>query len=63
MLLGRDVLNYYRIVLDGRGSMRERLGVQSDLENESDTLPLADAQLLVARGFKNWDQLVKDVEG
>jgi len=27
-------------------------------------LPLVDAQLLVARslGFKNWDQLVKDIE-
>jgi len=47
-----------------RRGMRERLGVQSDLENESDTLPLTDAQLLVARslGFKNWDQLVKDIE-
>jgi hypothetical protein len=47
-----------------RRGMRERLGVQFDLENESDTLPLTDAQLLVARslGFKNWDQLVKDIE-
>ena len=48
-----------------RRGMRERLGVQSESENESDTLPLADAQLLVARslGFKDWDQLVKDIEG
>jgi ankyrin repeat protein len=47
-----------------RRGMWERLGVQSDLENENDTLPLADAQLLVARslGFKTWDQLVKDIE-
>ncbi len=39
----------------------ERLGTQSDAENESDTLALADAQLLVARslGFVSWDELVK----
>jgi ankyrin repeat protein len=47
-----------------RRSVRERLGVPSDTGKESDRLPLADAQLQVARslGFKDWDQLVKDVE-
>jgi hypothetical protein len=47
-----------------RWGVRERLGVQSDSGKESDVLPLADAQLLVARslGFKDWDQLVKDFE-
>jgi hypothetical protein len=47
-----------------RRAVRERLGVQYDSGKESDVLPLADAQLLVARslGFKDWDQLVKDFE-
>jgi hypothetical protein len=46
-----------------RRRMGERLGVPSGLENESDTLSLTDAQLLVARslGFKSWDELVKDI--
>jgi hypothetical protein len=46
-----------------RRNVRERLGVPTDSRTESDALPLADAQLLVARslGFKDWDQLVKDV--
>jgi ankyrin repeat protein len=47
-----------------RRYVRERLDRRSDSEKESDVLALADAQLLVARshGFKNWDQLVKDIE-
>jgi len=47
-----------------RGGVRERLGVQAHSGKESNRLPLADAQLLVARslGFEGWDQLVKDVE-
>src|SRR5262249_39673135 len=47
-----------------RRRMRERLGVQSNSGHENDTLPLTDAQLLVARslGFKDWDQLVKDID-
>ena len=46
-----------------RRGVRERLGLPTDSGTESDALPLADAQLLVARslGFKDWDQLVKDV--
>jgi ankyrin repeat protein len=46
-----------------RRGMRQRLGVQSEVDNESDKLSLPDAQLLVARslGFKAWEQLVKDV--
>jgi ankyrin repeat protein len=46
-----------------RRNVRERLGVTTDSRTESDALLLADAQLLVARslGFKDWDQLVKDV--
>jgi ankyrin repeat protein len=47
-----------------RRSVLERLGVQPDSGKESDALPLTDAQLLVARslGFKDWDQLVNEVE-
>jgi hypothetical protein len=46
-----------------RRGVRERLGVPTNSGSKSDVLPLADAQLLVARslGFKDWDQLVKDV--
>jgi ankyrin repeat protein len=46
-----------------RRGVRERLGVPTDSGTESDALPLADAQFLVARswGFKDWDQLLKDV--
>jgi ankyrin repeat protein len=47
-----------------RRGVRERLGVPADLGKESEVLPLADAQLLVARslGFKDWDQLASDLE-
>jgi len=47
-----------------RRGVRERLGRQPDAENESDSLALADAQLLVARslGFEKWGQLVKSIE-
>jgi len=47
-----------------RQGVRGRLSLQPDAENESETLALADAQLLIARslGFKNWDQLVKQIE-
>jgi ankyrin repeat protein len=46
-----------------RRAVRERLGVPTDSGTESDALPLGDAQLLVARslGFKDWDQLVRDI--
>jgi ankyrin repeat protein len=46
-----------------RRNVRERLGVPTDSRTESNALPLADAHILVARslGFKDWDQLVKDV--
>jgi hypothetical protein len=46
-----------------RRGVRERLGVLSEMDTESDKLSLADAHLLVARslGFKDWDRLVKDV--
>ena len=48
-----------------RRGVRERLGVPADPGKKSEALPLADAQLLVARslGFKDWDQLVRDLEG
>jgi hypothetical protein len=44
--------------------VQARLGRRADAENESGKLELVHAQFLVARslGFKNWDQLVKDVE-
>jgi ankyrin repeat protein len=47
-----------------RRVVRERLGVLADSGKESEALPLADAQLLVARslGFKDWDRLVRDLE-
>jgi ankyrin repeat protein len=47
-----------------RRGVREKLGLQFASEKESDVLPFADAQLLVARslGYKNWDQLVKEAE-
>jgi hypothetical protein len=46
-----------------RRAVRERLGVPTDSGTGSNTLPLSDAQLLVARslGFQDWDQLTKDV--
>ena len=46
-----------------RRGVRERLSVPTNSGSKSDVLTLADAQLLVARslGFKDWDQLVKDV--
>jgi len=47
-----------------RRGVQERLGIRSDSGNESDTLALTRAQLLVARslGFKNWDQLVEQIK-
>jgi ankyrin repeat protein len=47
-----------------RRGVRERLGNQADSAQETSVLPLADAQLLIARslGFKDWDQLVKGIE-
>lgn len=47
-----------------RRGVRERLSSRSDAENESETLALADAQLLVARslGYKSWEQLAKHSE-
>jgi hypothetical protein len=46
-----------------RRAVWERLGIATDSGTESAALPLGDAQLLVARslGFKDWDQLVRDV--
>jgi hypothetical protein len=45
--------------------VRERLGAQSDAVTESETLDLADARTLIARsnGFKDWGDLVEQVEG
>ncbi len=47
-----------------RRFVRERLGRRSDSEDESGTLELADAQLLVARahGFESWEHLMKQYE-
>jgi hypothetical protein len=47
-----------------RRGVRDRLGSQPGAVNESDTLALADAQLLVARslGFENWELLAKHTE-
>lgn len=47
-----------------RRGVRERLSSRSDSENESETLALADAQLLIARslGFKDWTELAKHIE-
>jgi ankyrin repeat protein len=47
-----------------RRGIRERLGVQSEVENESDKLSVGDSRLLVARslGFNNWDDLVKEIK-
>ena len=48
-----------------RRFVRERLGRRSESENESDTLALADARLIVARahGFESWAELAKHIEG
>jgi ankyrin repeat protein len=47
-----------------RRHVRERLGGQLEAENESDTLALSDAQLLIARslGFGSWDELATHLE-
>jgi hypothetical protein len=47
-----------------RRAVRHKLG-QPDAEPASEILPLADAQLLIARseGFESWPQLVKQIEG
>jgi hypothetical protein len=48
-----------------RRGVREKLGgVPDDPGKDSKALPLADAQILVARslGFKDWDRLVSDLE-
>jgi hypothetical protein len=46
-----------------RRAVRHKLG-QPDAEHASDTLALADAELLIARseGFENWPELVKHTE-
>jgi ankyrin repeat protein len=46
-----------------RRGVQGRLGRRPDGENESDTLALADAQLLVARslGFESWAELAKHI--
>jgi ankyrin repeat protein len=46
-----------------RGYVRERLATRSEGEQESDTLALAEAQLLIARslGYRSWAQLVDDL--
>jgi RNA polymerase sigma factor (sigma-70 family) len=48
-----------------RRFVRERLGRRSESENESDTLALVDARLIVARahGFESWAELAKHIEG
>jgi ankyrin repeat protein len=48
-----------------RRFVRERLDRRSESGNESDTLTLADARLLVARahGFESWAELTKHTEG
>jgi RNA polymerase sigma factor (sigma-70 family) len=48
-----------------RRFVQERLGRRSESENESDTLALADARLIVARahGFDSWAELAKHTEG
>jgi ankyrin repeat protein len=48
-----------------RRGVRERLSLRSDVENESETLALADAQFLVARSlsFKDWAELAEHIEG
>jgi hypothetical protein len=45
-----------------RRNTRQRLGKPADSENGSDTLALAEAQLLIARshGFESWPKLAKD---
>ena len=47
-----------------RRFVRERLGRRSDSENESDSLDLADARLMVARahGVESWAELAKHIE-
>jgi len=47
-----------------RRGVRVRLSSRSDAENESETLALADAQLLVARslGYESWEQLAQHSE-
>src|SRR5262249_34685365 len=48
-----------------RRAVRERLGKRPDSESESEILPLADAQLLIARslGYKDWAEMAKHIEG
>lgn len=47
-----------------RAGVRELLGRPSDADDESDTLALAEAQLLVARldGFGSWPEVLKHIE-
>jgi hypothetical protein len=47
-----------------RRGVQDRLGSRPGAENESDTLALADAQLLVARslGFESWELLAKQTK-
>ena len=47
-----------------RQGVRGRLGIRPDAEDESDSLKLTDAQLLIARslGHESWERLAKHIE-